>query len=187
MASAEAWTVRDCGFPQPVGDREMCDAIRSTIASIPRRVHGDRRGLRPRHPRVAAVADLCVLPGSRRSDQPLSPSDVGDGEPGGADHAPLARRHTHHLWRITAGIYDRRWKARDRLQRPRARRAALHTRSRRLDSVSGRIRWARPTASCCRSRPRISKRPKRVSPGARGDVERLTVSATITRRIRSTG
>ena len=105
---------------------------------------------------------------------------VGDAEPGGADLAPLARRHPH----LVRRRHRRRVRRRAGGRRPRRSTAASPTR-RATDSTSRRSTPWRPASRCGRaptlalqvSAGRLESAEQEFASGPRYDITRMTASA----------
>ena len=191
MASAEAWTVKDCGFLNLLATGEMCDG--DTIH--------DRQHPHDLFMEIAADYDHAIrgslrwqIYGGLAGEPALGPISFPHRTSAVANPVAPITHHwldaTHITFGvITAGIYDRRWKAEVSLfngREPDEQRATLDLG--RLDSVSGRISVA-PTDRVVLqvSAAHLEEAEDEFPPEPRADVERLTASATYHRRFRSNG
>lgn len=187
MMSLEPWTIGGCGYPDLLASGERCDG---------EPIH-DRQ-----HPH-----DL-FMEVSASYDAPLKGSirwQIYGGPAGEPALGPVAFPHrvsalanptapiTHH-WMdsthitfgvVTAGVYDRRWKAEASVfngREPDSDRTDFNLSA--LDSVSGRF-WYLPSSSLAFQVSAGRLREAEVSDtGARLDVTRVTASATYHRRVR---
>lgn len=186
MASAEPWTVTDCGFLNLLATGEMCeedtihdrqhphDLLMEIAADVDRPLHGSSRW--------QVYGGLAGEPALGPVSFPHRFSSIAN------PVAPI----THHwldathisFGLITAAVYDRRWKAEASLfngREPDEDRADLDLGP--LDSLSGRLSVMPSGALVLQaSAGHLEENEQEFPPEPRADVDRFTASATYHRR-----
>jgi hypothetical protein len=182
MLSLEPWTVSDCGYLNVLATGEICEG--DTIH--------DRQHPHDLFMELAADYDRPLRGSSRWQVYAGLAGEPALGPPGfphrlSAMVNPVAPISHHWLdsthvtfGLVTAGVYDRRWKAEMSVfngREPDADRADLDLAP--LDSISGRV-WLLPTDRLALqiSAAHLREAEVEFAPLARSDVDRVTASAT---------